>query len=159
MIIGIPFFSLSFGGLIDNKGDARARRCSRRRKESYPSERHVHVRNTVIAVIRARERANDDKKEGKTTEEVDGGEEQKERRSPRNDGDLRCHTEGRRRPFSRTRRKRASGRLVFQFSAFREIFSCVLRERASPCVPSFPLTSSTASLFLPFRAPILFYST
>lgn len=48
---------------------------------------------------------------------MSGGEKQNERRSPRNDGDLRCHTEGRhRRPFSRTRRrKRALAGSCFGF--------------------------------------------
>lgn len=49
------------------------------------------------------------------------------------------------------------GRLVFRFSAFREIFSCALRERD---LPAFPLSYFFLRVSLSFPlAPILFCST
>lgn len=94
-------------------------------------------------------------------EEVDGEERSRsERRSPRNDGDLRCHTEDRRRPFSTTRRRKRAGS-CFGFRHSEKYFHVPSARAGSPYRSLFP-TSFSAPFSLSFSfhlAPILFCST
>lgn len=139
-IIGreISFFS----GLIDDERETHARIVL---VVLEKGKNYVRTPNTRYSDLYPRARTSKRWKEEKTTEEVDGREEQNEKRSPRNDGDLRCHTEDRRHPSSRTRRRELRPARVSVFGIPRNIFMCPPRA-GSACVPSFLLLSPRHSL-------------